>query len=63
MVFLNEKNIASCLLNLDHVIIGTNDASFLIVKVYMSDNLFLWAVKTLLSNYPKTSGFVELGRH
>lgn len=43
---------------------GTNDASFLIVKVYMSDNFyFLWAVKTLLSNYLKTSGFVELGRH
>lgn len=51
-------------LNLDNVIIGTNDASFLIVKVYMSDNFyFLWAVKTLLSNYLKTSGFVELGRH
>lgn len=51
-------------MNLDSVMIGTNDASFLIVKVYMSDNFyFLWAVKTLLSNYLKTSGFVELGRH
>ena len=40
--------IASCLLNLDHVIIGTNDASFLIVKVYMSDNFYFYG---LLKHY------------
>ena len=25
--------------------------------------LFLWAVKTLLSNYPEISGLIELGKH
>lgn len=42
MVFQNEYNIASCLLNLDHVIIGINNCSFLILKVYMADNFYFY---------------------
>ena len=45
MFFLNEKNIASCLLNLDHVIIGCFIPNC--KGVYVWQLLFLWAVKTL----------------
>lgn len=38
MVFQSEYNIASCVPNSDHVIIGTNNCSFLILKVCVADN-------------------------
>lgn len=43
------NKIASCLLILDdHVIIGTNNCSSLILKVYMADNFYFYG---LLKHY------------
>lgn len=42
MVFQDEYNIVSCVLNSDHVIIGKNNCSFLILKVCVADNFHFY---------------------
>lgn len=42
MAFQDEYHIASCLLNSDHVIRGTNNCSLLILRGYMDDNFYFY---------------------